>query len=128
MEKVVRKICLDSDIIIDILNNEASAKDLIVSLDAEFYITSINSFEIWYGRKESEKIFELLNTLKILDFDNDSALNSGDIMRKLKGKGSLLDIRDVFIAAVCITNKVELLTNNKKHFERLKEFGLILTH
>ena len=41
-------------------------------------------------------------------------------------KGKILDLRDLFIASLCINEGIELLTYNTKHFERLKEFGLIL--
>jgi tRNA(fMet)-specific endonuclease VapC len=41
-------------------------------------------------------------------------------------KGDILDVRDIFIASVCIIEGLELLTFNLKHFERMKKFGLRL--
>ena len=126
MEKVVRKVCLDSDILINLLNKDEETKKVIESIDAEFYTTTVNSFEIWYGRKDSEEIFQLLEWLNILELDQNSALKSADILRTLKKQGAMIDFRDLFIASICITNKIEFLTANKKHFERLKEFDLLL--
>ncbi len=123
---MVRRICLDSDVLIALLNNDGGTKHLLESLDADFYTTTINTFEIWYGRKESETVFELLDWLHGLDLDDMSAKLAGDILRDLKKRGAIIDIRDMFIAAICIKNDIELLTYNKKHFERIKEKGLML--
>src|SRR3989344_5041504 len=112
MGEMVRKICLDSDIVIELLNNNSGVIESIRRLDAEFYTTAINSFELWYGRKNSELIEELLEWAQVLHLgDYDSRL-AGDILRKLKNEGKLIDIKDLFIASICIRNKIELLTNN----------------
>ncbi len=124
---MVKKICLDSDIIINLLHGEPKTKQLLEKLDAEFFMTTINSFEIWQGRKNNELIFEFLESTPLLAFDQKAALKAGDITKDLRKQGNPLEIRDVFIAAICITQNIELLTLNKKHFERLEKYGLILT-
>ncbi len=124
---MVRKVCLDSNIIIALLNKDEATKDILEALDAQFFTTSIITFEVLYGRKDSEFVFELLEWLEKLPFDDASARIAADMQRKLRKKGTLIDIRDLFIAATCIQNNIELLTHNTKHFERLHEYGLILT-
>lgn len=130
MEKNVKKICLDSDVVIELLKGNPKIVEIINSLPADFYLTTINIFEIWTGRieNETEKIIGLLSEFNILEFDKKSSLRAGDIRKKLKEKGELIDIRDVFIASICIQNNIELLTYNKKHFNRLEKFGLKLTN
>ena len=123
---MVRKICLDSDVIISLLNKDVKTKELLESLDAEFYTTVINSFEVWYGRKESESMFQFLESLNVLELDQRSSLVAADALRELKKQGRMIEFRDLFIAGVCIVQGIELLTFNKKHFERMKDFGLIL--
>ncbi len=123
---MVAKICLDSDVIIDVLRDNKETISTIKSLEAEFITTSINLFEIWSGRQKGEVITELISWLDILVFDKKAALVAGDMRRKLREKGFEIEIRDIFIAAVCITNGVTLFTKNKKHFERLKDFGIKL--
>lgn len=123
---MVRKVCLDSNILIGLLGRDEAVKTMLSALDAQFVITAVNSFEIWYGRTKGEAIFELFEWLEILPFDAAVSRLAADIMRSLKEKGEIIDLQDVFIAAICIKNDVELLTLNKKHFERLKKFGLIL--
>ncbi|MBI5393018.1 type II toxin-antitoxin system VapC family toxin [Candidatus Woesearchaeota archaeon] len=123
---MVRKICLDSDVLISIMNNDLRVKTIFQSLDSHFYTTSINSFEIWYGRKDSENISELLQSLIKLELDDHSARIAADILRELRRKGELIDVKDLFIASICIKNNLELFTFNKKHFERLQKYGLQL--
>lgn len=125
MEPVVRKICLDSDVIIELLNN-TSMRDVLAAFDANFYCTAITAYEVWFGRKKSESVFPFLNSLYPLDFNSMTACFAADIHRTLKERGQMIDSRDMFIGAICIKNNVELFTFNKKHFERLKEFGLKL--
>ena len=128
MEKMDRKICLDSDIIINFLRKNPETKRIIDELGEEFYTTQINTFEVWSGRLKHEEstIKDVLDSLIKIDFNENSALKAGDIQIKLKESGDLIDFRDLFIASICIVNNLELLTNNKKHFERLKKFGLKL--
>jgi len=121
---MVRKVCLDSDMLLALLNKDEQAKTIISSIDGQFVSTSINSFEVWYGRKAQEPVSELFDWLDIFQFDGESARIAADIMRSLKLKGKMIEMRDIFIASICIKNNMELLTRNKKHFSRLKEFGL----
>jgi tRNA(fMet)-specific endonuclease VapC len=126
MEKVVRKICLDTDVLIQIMRDDPTLKETLSSMDASFHTTTISVFEIWQGHKQSEGTLELIHSLIKLDFDEKSAFAAGDIQRKLSDAGEILDFRDLFIASICIKNDAELFTFNKKHFERLKKFGLKL--
>ena len=126
MEAMVKQVCIDSDILIGLLNGDDAARERIASLDADFFTTAVNSFELWYGRKSNEPVFELLEWLTVLSMDDRAGRLAADIMRALKKRGQLLDLRDVFIAAICITNGLELLTNNRQHFARMSGFGLVL--
>ncbi len=123
---MVEKVCIDSDYLISILHNKEYHKSVLQSLDAEIYTTSINIFELEYGKKEGEDIVELISKFNIVDFDKESAQISGRILLSLKKEGQIVDYKDIFIGAICIKNDLRLLTENKKHFERLKKFGLQL--
>ncbi len=128
MEKLVKKTCLDTDVIIELLKNNEEIKKKIEALNAEFYTTTINTFELWSGRKENEEntIKNLLSWLNIQSLNKESAYKAGDIRIKLKKQGLDIEFRDIFIASICIENDLELLTYNKKHFERMQQFGLKL--
>lgn len=123
---MVKEICLDSDILIGLLRNDQEAVNVVSSAEGNFAITTINMFELWSGRKEKDVIMPFLSSFHILPFDEKSSLLAGDMRIKLKKTGMDIDIRDIFIAAMCITSGNQLLTNNTKHFERFKQFGLVL--
>jgi len=119
---MIENVCLDSDILIDILNDRFDLN----KINGTLHTTSINTYEVWFGRKNNEDILKLLQMLNILEFDGRDAILAAEIMKKLRSDGREINERDVFIGAVCINKNVELSTNNKKDFERLKEFGLKL--
>ncbi len=121
-----RTICLDTDVLINIAKRDAKTLQQISTLSMNYATTTINVFEIWQGRKDAEQAHELFSALLILPFTDVAALIAGNIARLLRENGESLDLRDLFIATICITNDVELLTSNKKHFERLKKYGLRL--
>jgi len=49
---------------------------------------------------------------------------SCEIYNDLKRKGKMLDDADLLIGCTAIAKGYKLFTNNKKHFERLKDYGL----
>jgi predicted nucleic acid-binding protein len=59
-----------------------------------------------------------------LDLDNETILEYSEIYNKLKKEGKLIDHADLLIASSAIVNNLILITNNLKHFERLKKSGL----
>ena len=123
---MVEKVCLDSDIIIEISKDNKELKNGIENLEAEYSTTSINIFEVLCGEREGDNLRELLDDFSKLNFDEKSAKIASKIFKELKNKGKIIDARDIFIGSVCISNNSPLWTYNKKHFERLKDFGLKL--
>lgn len=123
---MVNKICIDSNILIDILKGNELARSLIEKETGELCTTPINIFEVWYGKKKEETIDDFLDTFNMLNFSKESAKKAAEIAKNLELNGKALDARDIFIGAICITNNTSLLTYNKKHFERLEDFGLSL--
>ena len=127
MEKMGRKICLDSDILIDILRGKEEAIQKIKSIEAELCTTSPSIFEIWYGKRTGEEIVNrAIDIIETFPLDKNSAKLAAEILLKLEKSGAPIEFKDIFIGAICITNDLPLITNNKKHFERLREFGLKL--
>ncbi len=123
---MVQKVCLDSDILIDFLNKDEEAKNILEKVEGNFCISSVTAFEIWYGRKKSEQVEELLKWIEVLNLDYKSAILAGDILRDLKKKGKPIDFRDLFIGSICIKENIPLVSRNIKDFKRLKRFGLNL--
>ena len=125
-------VCVDSDVLINFLRNKTSALNALNQLNKkneELITTSVNSFELLRGvsnlsKNKEEHIRKFLDNFTILDFDFDSSKKAAEIFNTLKEQGNSLDIVDVMIAAIAITNNQSLLTENKKHFERVE--GLTL--
>jgi len=42
----------------------------------------------------------------------------------LRKKGSIIELQDIFIAASSISMGMPLLTNNRKHFERIENLEI----
>jgi tRNA(fMet)-specific endonuclease VapC len=55
----------------------------------------------------------------ILDFSLKAAMEAGKIYKDLKSKGMMIDIEDILIAAIAISNNLKLATDNKNHFSRI---------
>jgi tRNA(fMet)-specific endonuclease VapC len=125
-------ICIDSDFAIAILKGNPKAKELLTNLESEgeIFISSINVFELTYITKEISKnkeksLLNLINTLKILPLDKNSALMASKIGRKLVKEGKMVHPMDLMIGAIALQNKMSLVTNNVKHFSRIKGLEIV---
>jgi len=125
-------VCVDSDVLINFLRDEPSAINQITQLiknSEDLSTTSVNAFELLKGvsnvsRHKEEKIRTFLSRFNILNFDFESSKKAAKIFSNLKESGNSLDLADIMIASIAITNNQPLLTKNKKHFERIEELRL----
>lgn len=126
-------VFLDTDVIINFLRNDPKTIDLINQLIRkrhELKTTSVNSFELWKGVYRSKKksahhsVEAFLSWIKVMDFNDESSKEAAKIFESLKAKGELIDVLNVIISSIVITNKESLLTHNKKHFSRIKGLKL----
>ncbi len=119
------KICLDTDIAIGIINGDKRLEKLIQKMpDYDICITSITVFELLLRETNLDVAKRFVNDSEIIHFNDREVIKASSIFKDLKKKGSLIDIRDIFIAASCIVNNIPLVTFNKKHFERIKELDI----
>lgn len=130
----MEKVILDSDVLIHLLRNDSKTAELIKSLETENELgtTDINAFELYRGAYKSNRADSelaaakgLLRTL-FLTGTNEVAMElSAKIIADLERKGNPIDLRDLFIGSICLTNSFKLLTRNKKHFEKIKGLRLV---
>jgi len=126
MEKVDGRVCLDTDACISILNNEERAKRLIDAIEFDNTYTSVVTlFELLMRETNLGAIETLRSKVTVLEFNENASRKASYIYKDLKKKGKLIEIKDLFIAAICIINNCKLATFNKKHFENIKELKLI---
>ena len=123
---MAKKICLDTDLAIAILNGEARAEKFRNALsDNELYISSVTVFELFLRKSNLDKISIFLTNVGILYFDDKSAIEASEIYKELEKNGRIIGINDIFIASIAITNNCSLATFNKKHFLRIKNLELL---
>jgi predicted nucleic acid-binding protein len=125
-------ICIDSDFAIAILKGELSAKELLTKLESEgeIFITSISVFELTYvtkgiSKKKERSLLNLIDTLKVLPLDKDSALLASKLGMKLAKAGKMVHPMDLMIGSIALQNKMPIVTNNTKHFSRIKGLEIV---
>lgn len=121
-----KKICLDSDTCIAIINKKGPYQNILNNLlDSRVFISTITLFELSLRTTNIDKVENFIKDLEILDFDSVAARKASDIMKMLKIDGSIIEIRDLFIASTAIANECKLATFNRKHFSRIKDLNLV---
>ena len=121
-----QKICLDTDICIEILNKNPDYEKLFDKFfSADVFISSITVFELFLREANLLDVKRFVEYFTILDFDGSCAINGSEISKDLKKKGKIIDFRDIFIATICIVNGCDFLTLNKKHFENINGLKLL---
>ena len=91
----------------------------------DFCISAITCAELMYGLKKnySEKLDfwlnEVLDRFRVISFDDASSIY-GEIRATLEKSGNPLDNMDMLIAASALAAKATLVSNNVKHFSRVK--------
>ena len=124
--------CIDSDFAIAILKGSKSAKELLTKLESEgdILITSISVFELTYitqeiSKRKEKSLTNLIDTLKVIPLDKNSALLASKIGRKLAKEGKMVHPMDLMIGAMALQNRMTLITNNIKHFSRFKGLEIV---
>ena len=111
-------------------NDQIEQKILSIGLD-NFVLSFINVSELYYGAYKSQRVDanlamvrRLTNELNVLE--SDEAINEefGSIKAILESSGTIIDDADLFIAACAKIHGLTLVTNNIKHFRRIKGLKL----
>jgi tRNA(fMet)-specific endonuclease VapC len=134
MEKMGQRICLDTTFLVKLLRNNTEAINWIIKNNdkIKFYTTVITIYELFRGaylhhntEKKLKSIGKIINSMPILNLSLESIQKAAEIDIKLSRKGKLIEIRDLFIGCIALTNKCALKTHNEKHFERIKGLQVI---
>jgi tRNA(fMet)-specific endonuclease VapC len=92
----------------------------------EFCISAITYAELIFGLKRNYSkqldywLKELLGKLKVIAFDDTSAVIYGDVRTTLEKSGTPLDNMDLLIAACAISSGATLVSHNIKHYSKIK--------
>jgi len=115
---------LDSDFLIDVLNNEEEAifkVHEIMTGEEPFVTTVINAQEVLVGafsrtKSDLEVTLHFLQEIPILDYTFNDSIEVSQLQNHLLRKGSPIGNFDGIIAGICLAHHATLVTRNKKHF------------
>ena len=112
---------LDTNVIIDILNDKKGRRALLLDLLNQGHVLAccpINVSEIYAGLRPKEETAteEFLRSLQYFDITWPIARQAGLLKRDYSQKGKTLTISDATIAAVALHHKVTLITANVRDF------------
>ena len=93
----------------------------------QFQFSIITQYEIMRGLKAkgaTKQIADFENFCSqntILSLSEDIISKAAEIYADLRKRGELIGDADILIAATAIVNKLGIVTNNEKHFQRISE-------
>lgn len=77
------------------------------------------------GNDEKIKRFEdFINKNDLISFRKETIEKAADIYASLKKKGNLIEDADILMAAIAIVEDLVLVTNNTRHFTRIKNLKI----
>jgi tRNA(fMet)-specific endonuclease VapC len=119
----------DTDVLIDFLAGVEPANRRVSQEIARDSLrtTAITRFELLSGArtaKQEEIVRTLLDLLPTLPLDEPSADRASEVRSSLDRAGQGIGMADSLIAGIVIQHGAELLTRNRKHFERVPALRL----
>ena len=128
------KYLLDTDWIIDHFRNDHATTDKLKELASEGIALSIISlaeiYEGIYHSRDPDKSQRLLDDflapdLEILGINEEVCKIFGKERGNLRKKDQTIGDFDLMIASIALHNQLTVLTNNRKHFEKVDGLKII---
>jgi len=93
----------------------------------EIFISTITSFELWYGAEKSDHPeanrkkteFFLNGPLALLEFDEEDSRAAGSIRARLELEGRMIGPFDTLLAGQALRRNLILVTGNTREFSRI---------
>ena len=125
------KYLLDTNICIYFLKGKFGLVETFDKIGFDnLYISEITIAELKFGAAKSDKPEKNKLVINLLanKFKQIPIFNSLDIFAvekaRLRNEGNIVDDFDLLIGSTAITNEMILVTNNEKHFNRLKNIQI----
>jgi predicted nucleic acid-binding protein len=120
---------VDTSIFIEYLRAKDKKKTTLFAIpdSTQLYISSVTIYELLMGATDDNKkkdVKLLTEDLPVLPFDESVSRKAAEIYHQLRLNNTMIDFRDIFIAATCLVFELPLKTLNKKHFERIKGLNI----
>lgn len=122
------KFLLDTNICVYWLNGDLMIEQKALEINLKnIAISFITLSELYYGAYKSQRVEQNLSAIKILKkklkrIDSNKGICEafGNLKSDLEKEGNIIDDADIFIAACALENNLVLVTNNEKHFSRIR--------
>ena len=126
---------MDTDWVIDYLNKADRTVRRLESLLADGVGLSIISLaELYEGlvgsknpHEDAEALDLFLEAVDVVQLDDASCRVFGEERARLREHGNLIGDMDILIGATAVSNSLTLLTNNRRHFERIQGLNIVST-
>lgn len=126
------KYILDTDVLIYFLKGHEEITQRIIELPLQKVGTTIMTHtELLYGaynssrkKKNLEEIEFFLANISIIPFGREASKIYAQLKSDLRKKGNLLADMDLMIASIVLQHKGILVTNNTRHFSRIKSLKI----
>jgi len=123
---------IDTDIIIYSLKNDEHVKQKFrENQNIPKAISVITYGELVYGAKKSSHIeknlavtYRIAELFPVIDIDRSIMDVFAAIKNNLERKGNIIEDMDILIAATALSHNLILVTNNLKHFEKIKDLRM----
>ena len=108
-------ILLDSSAIVEILRGTDKGQAILSKIEDDVFLSPFSIYEVVLGLKQNESLLleRLLTTTRLINFDMRSSLVAVQIMKKLTDKGQKINIIDIFIASIALSNNLTLVSLDK---------------
>ncbi len=126
------KYLLDTDICIYWLKGKTTVRAKVEQVDwSDIAICVITATELYFGAYNSNKIEQNLKTaetfiqsITVLSLSNNTLKKFGQLKAQLRQAGTPVADFDLLIASVAIAEKLTLVTNNTRHYQRIAGLNL----
>ncbi|MBE8539382.1 PIN domain-containing protein [Geoglobus acetivorans] len=125
----MKRSLIDTSILIAFLRGEQSVVSKVGGYLEEFdklSLSIITYYEILRGLKylgnerKLKEFDELMDESEIITLDRKIIRKGSEIYAELKREGKMIEDADILIAATCLVRGFVLITDNEKHFRRIK--------
>jgi tRNA(fMet)-specific endonuclease VapC len=120
---------IDTDILIYSLKNDENVKQKFrENQNIPKSISVITYGELVFGARKSRHIeknlavtYRIAELFPVIDIDRSIMAVFGEIKSSLEMRGSIIEDMDILIAATALSHNLILVTNNVKHFKKIKD-------
>jgi len=125
----MKEIALDTNIAVDLLNGKPEVIEKLRQFDM-IYLPATVCGELMFGAKNSGKrkdnianFRSFISNCEALEINSLVAEEYSDIRIEMKKKGRPIPENDIWIAAICVSNGVSLMTRDQ-HFENIDQLRI----